>query len=632
MKKILSTVLILAMAAALLPGCSGSGYEPTDTTEDSNLTMPETSAATEPVETEPRWTGNETAEEVLASLSLEQKASQMVQGQLRSLSVNAMEADCYASLFSTQDEHPAVAADNWMNRVRNYQMAALASDAGIPFVYGQDSVHGVNTAGNAILYPHNINIGAANDPELTYEYGRLVGSDMKRTGMIWNFGPVVTDSQDPRWGRTYESISSDIERLAPLAEAYIRGQLDEGVISCPKHFFAEGSVVFGTGEVSDGTSRLIDRGDSQITDEARINELLGVYRRMIEAGAQTIMISHASLNGVKMHENGQYIMMLKDEFGFEGFIVSDYNSLHNCSGDSLYENVCLAINAGIDMLMEPDDFEECRDIIVQAVGNGDISQERVDDAVLRILRVKINAGLFEDPMLENTNPSYDWNSEHGREVARTLACESFVPLKIGSNMTIPSGSRVFVCGPAADDTGVLCGGWTITWTGFSDSEEGMEWVSNASTILDSLQEVAGEKGFTVVTDPDEISTCDMILLCLGEIPYAEWTGDTEDLSITGELAQSGNASAIEFARNAGIPTTTLLVCGRNVIVSNYIDGWDSVIMCYLPGTEGGHAIADVLTGEAECGGTLPMPYYLSVDQIGTGECWHDVGWSAVQDN
>ena len=622
----------MAVAAFPFAGCKGT-YDETDASSQDTV-VSETSGTDEtttaPEEAEPRWSADSTAEEILAGLTLEQKASQMVQGQLRSLSFDAMRQNCYSSLFSTNDEWPAVTYDGWITRIRTYQRNALASEAGVPFVYGQDSVHGVNTAGNSIIYPHNINIGAANDPELTYEYGKLVGSDMKHTGMIWNFGPVVTDSQDPRWGRTYESFSSDLSRLTPLAEAYIRGQVDEGVISCPKHFFAEGHVVFGTGEVSGGTSRLIDRGDSLIFDQDTIDELLGVYRQMIEAGAQTIMISHASLNGVKMHENGDYIMMLKDDFGFEGFIVSDYNSLHNCSGDGLYENVVLAVNAGIDMLMEPDDFELCRDIIVTAVGNGDISQERVDDAVLRILRVKINAGLLEDPVLEDTNPSYEWNSEHGREVARTLACESFVPLKIGSHMTIPEGARVFVAGPAADDTGVLCGGWTITWTGYSDSEDNVEWVGYARSILESLQDVAAERNFTVVTDPSQVGTCDMMILCLGEIPYAEWTGDTEDLSITGELALSGNESAIEFARSSGIPVTTLLICGRNVIINNYIDSWDSVIMCYLPGTEGGHAIADVLTGQAECGGTLPMPYYSSVDQIGTGECWHDVGWSAAQ--
>ena len=628
-RKLISALMAMSVFALPFTGC----INPVETSETGISNIEITTESTEPKPTEApaqmRWSPDTPVADIVAELTLEQKASQMVQGQLRSLDHDAMEQNCYASLFSTRDEWPAVSVDDWIARVRDYQRSALLSEAGIPFVYGQDSVHGVNTAGESIIYPHNINIGAANDPELTYEYGKLVGSDMKRTGMIWNFGPVVTDPQDARWGRTYECFSSDTERIIPLASAYIRGQLDEGVISCPKHFFGEGHVVFGTGEVSDGTTRLIDRGDADV-DDATIDELLGVYREMIETGAQTIMVSHAALNGVKMHQNGEYIWKLKNEFGFEGFIVSDYNSLHNCSGDSLYENVCLAVNAGIDMLMEPDDYEDVRDIIVEAVGNGDITEDRVNDAVTRILKVKMDAGLFEDPMLENTNPSYDWYSEHGQEVARTLAAESFVPLKVGDHMTIPEGTKVFVAGPAADDTGVLCGGWMITWTGYSDSEEGTEWVGYADSILESLEAVAPDHGVTIVTDPAQIDTCDMVLLCLGEIPYAEWTGDTEDLSITGALAQSGNADAIQFAAESGLPTTTLLVCGRNVLIEDYINNWDSVIMCYLPGTEGGHAIADVLFGEQECGGTLPMPYYTSVEQLALGECWHDVGWSAAQ--
>ncbi|SCW32891.1 beta-glucosidase [Ruminococcaceae bacterium YRB3002] len=622
--RVLSGILVVGMMASfVMPviGCTPAVEE----------TEPSWTGATSGSSSEEntKWTPDMTPEEILATLTLEQKASQMVQSQVRSCSHVDMEEGDYGSMFSTKDEWPAISMDNWISRVRIYQEHALASEAGIPYIYGQDSVHGVNTADAAILYPHNINIGAANDPELTYEYGRLVGSDMKRTGMIWNFGPVVTDPQDPRWGRTYECFSSDLDRLTPLALAYVKGQLDEGVISCPKHFFAEGHVAYGTGEYSDGTNRLIDRGNTSGLTDDELNALLNVYKQLIDAGAQTVMISHAALEGVKMHENGKYIMKLKDDFGFSGFIVSDYNSLHNCSGDTLYENVVLAINAGIDMLMEPDDYETVRDIIVDAVGKGDITEARVDDAVLRILKVKKDVGLFDDPYLENTNPSYDWYSDYGKEVARKLACESFVPLKVGSNMTIPKGARVFVCGPAANDTGVLCGGWTITWTGYSDTEEGVEWVMYARTIQEALQDVADEEGFTIVTDPEEASTCDMVLLCLGEIPYAEWTGDTEDLSITGSLAQSGNQSAIEFAMSTGLPTTTLLVCGRNVIIDEYIDQWDSVIMCYLPGTEGGRAVAEVLTGKSECGGTLPMPYYSSVDQIGTGECWHDVGWRAA---
>ena len=630
-KRITACILMITILAFQIAGCqeadpSSSGSD----VSDASATDTSAESSTDNTESEPelRWDLSMTPEEICAELTLEQKASQMVQGQLVSLDNNEMASDCYGSVFSTRSNVPATTYDRWINVVRGYQRSALQSDAGIPYIYGNDSVHGVNTAGNSILFPHNINIGAANDPELTYEYGKLVASDMLHTGMIWNFAPCIATSQDPRWGRTYESMSSDIGRTCELAEQFVRGQVDSGVVVCAKHFFGDGNVSWGTGEASGGINRMIDRGDATLTEEQIVAQF-ELYNRLIEAGAQTIMISHSAVNGLKMHENKGLIMRFREEYGFDGMIVSDYNSIHNCSGDTLYDNVVLAVNAGIDMLMEPDDFEECRDYIVEAVGNGDIPEERVNEAVVRIIRMKMDAGLFEDPMLELVTPEYDWYSDYGREVARTLAAESLVPIKAGEHLTIAEGTRVFVTGPAAVDTGVLAGGWTYTWLGESDTEDGTVFVPYAKTILKALQDAAEEKGFTVVTDPEQIDTCDMVLLCLGEIPYAEWEGDTQDLSIVGDMALSGNRDAIDFAMESDLPTTTLLVCGRNVIIDGFIDQWDSVIMCYLPGSEGGSAIADVLTGDAEFKGTLPMPYYSSVSQIGTGECWLDVGYSAV---
>ena len=628
-KRITATILMIAILAFQIAGCQEA--EPSGSVSDTSETSgTETSATETEEEGDPvlKWDPSMSPEEICDALTLEQKASQMVQGQLVSLSQNEMGSDCYGSVFSTRSNVPATTYDKWINIVRAYQREALQSDAGIPYIYGNDSVHGVNTAGNSILYPHNINIGAANDPELTYEYGKLVASDMIHTGMIWNFAPCIATSQDPRWGRTYESMSSEIDRTAALATEFVRGQVDSGVVVCAKHFFGDGNVSWGTGEASDGVNRLIDRGDAILTEEQIVAQF-ELYHQLIEAGAQTIMISHSAVNGIKMHENANLILRFRDEYDFDGMIVSDYNSIHNCSGDSLYENVVLAINAGIDMLMEPDDYEECRDYIVQAVGNGDITEDRVNEAVTRIIRMKMDAGLFDDPMLTSLTPEYDWYSDYGRQVARTLAAESLVPIKAGANLTISEGMRVFVTGPAAIDTGVLAGGWTYTWLGESDTEENITFVPYAKTILKALQDASEEKGFTVVTDPEQIDTCDMVLLCLGEVPYSEWEGDTEDLSIVGQRALSGNRDAIEFAMESDLPTTTLLVCGRNVIIDGFIDHWDSVIMCYLPGSEGGSAIADVLTGDAEFKGTLPMPYYSSVSQIGTGECWLDVGYSAV---
>ena len=279
------------------------------------------------------------------------------------------------------------------------------------------------------------------------------------------------------------------------------------------------------------------------------------------------MPSHSSLNGLKMHENEEYLMKLKNEMGFEGMIITDWESLHNCSGETYADNIILCINAGCDMLMEPAGFDEARDIIVQAVNDGKISEERIDDAVTRILRVKIAAGLFEDPYFQNREPAYDWNSDYSHEIARQAAAESFVVLKDDGPMELTEGMRVFVTGPAADDMGVLCGGWTNNWQGMSDEEAGMEWRSG-NTILEALEDAADEIGFEIVTDADEIDTCDVVLLCVGEIPYAEWYGDAENLSITGDLALPGNAEAIALAEEADIPTITLIVAGRNVLISN----------------------------------------------------------------
>ena len=567
-----------------------------------------------------------TPEEICATLTLEQKAAQMMQPTIYHVDPSQMTTTDYGSILSRIDNWPMPTADEWFATVTEYQANAIASEAGIPFIYGNDSVHGVNFASGCTIFPHNINIGAANDVELTEEYGQLVGSDIAHTGMLLNFAPCVAAAQDPRWGRTYESYSSDNEIITNLSTAYTRGLLSQGVLVCPKHFFGDGYTVFGTGENPD--TMYIDRGDARMT-EAQIADQLSVYQALIDEGVQFIMLSHSSLDGTKMHENTEYISILKNDMGFDGVVLSDWDSITNCSGETYKDNIILGVNAGIDMFMTDYEHESAMQYIIEGVNEGLISEDRVDDAVTRIIRVKQNAGLFDDPFLENIDPAYEYGSERSHEVARQLAAESFVPLKVGDHMTIEPGMRVFVTGPAADDVGILCGGWTNWWQGGTDEDVGDHFVEGNS-ILDALYTASNEIGFEVVTDQNEIGTCDMVLLCIGEIPYAEWYGDTEDLSITGSLGLSSNSSAITTAANSGLPTLTLIVAGRNVIISDYIDQWDSCIMLYLPGSEGGNAAVDVITGAATPTGTLPMPYYSSVDQIGNGECWHDIGWSALQ--
>ena len=612
-RKIAATLLTLPFIAAT--ACSGTETPSSVITDPSAILESATDYS------------SMTPEEICASLTLEQKAAQMMEPTFYHVDPSEMATIDYGSILSKPEQWPMPTAEEWFELVNSYQTYAMQSDAGIPYIYGNDSLHGVNFASGCTIFPHNINIGAAHDIELTEEYGQLVGSDITYTGMLLNYSPCVAAAQDPRWGRTYESYSSDNTIVTELSVAYTRGLLSQGILVCPKHFFGDGYTLFGTGE--DPQTMLIDRGDARMTQD-QIDDQLAVYQALIDEGVQFIMLSHSSLNGIKMHENAEYIAILKNEMGFEGVVISDWDSIMNCSGDTYKDNIILGVNAGIDMFMTDYRHAEAMQYIIDGVNEGLISEERIDDAVTRIIRVKMDAGYFEDPFLENLSPSYEFNSDRSHEVARQLAAESFVALKAGDHMTIEPGMRVFVTGPAADDMGVLCGGWTYFWQGATDDDIGGEHFADGNTILDALYIAADEIGFEVVTDEDEIDTCDMVVLCVGEVPYAEWYGDTEDLSITGSHGLLNNSDAIELAEESGLPTLTLIAAGRNVIIDEYIDQWDSCIMLYLPGSEGGNAVADILTDEVELTGTLPMPYYSSVDQIGTDECWHDIGWNALQ--
>ena len=557
-------------------------------------------------------------EEIVAGMTLEQKTAQMVQPAVYNVSAKTMKENDYGSILSTTD---CIDAAKWRKTVDDLQNAAIRSEAGIPYIYGQDDVHGVNYCRNAVYFPHNIGQGAANDEELAYQVGLITADEAKLCHMLWNFSPCVAQSVDPRWGRTYESYGSDLETITKLSTAYTNGLIDGGLVACTKHFFADGNVVYGTGEKSD-IDRLIDRGDSQLSD-AEIAELLKVYQAQIDAGVQTIMISHSSLNGVKMHENKEYIMKLKDEMGFEGFIVSDWDSVGNTSGSSYKEQIITSVNAGIDMLMETERFEEARDIIIDAVESGDISQERVDDAVTRIIKVKKNAGLFDDPLLENIKTEQqETGSPEYRAVAEQLVEKSLVLLKNNKEvLPFKEGTKIYISGPASDNGQAQCGGWTMSWNGAPTED-----IPGVTTILEAFEEYADDYGIEVITDDKKAADADAVLLCVGEQAYAEWNGDTEDLALCGSLGLDGNADAIKEAKKLGKPTVTCIVAGRNVILDEKdYDGWDSVVMCYLPGSEG-KGISDVLCGCADFTGKLPSDWYGSLDQIGTDKCFLGRGY------
>ena len=558
------------------------------------------------------------AEQIVASLSLEQKVNQMALPQISAVTDDKMKQHCYGGVLS---KVTALSAADWRSTIDTIQKNAISSPTGIPIIYGQDQVHGIYVCYNSVIFPHNINMGAANDKELMFKVGQITADESKLCHTLWTYSPCIAQSVDPRWGRTYESYGSDLGRITELSTSFTKGLLDGGLIVCAKHFFADGNVGYGTGEQGN-IKMLIDRGDATLTD-AQIDELLKVYKAQIDAGAQTIMISHSAVNGVKMHENKKYIEKLKNELGFKGFIVSDWNSVQNTSADSYEQQIINSVNAGIDMFMEVDTADEVVSTIIKAVNDGKITQERVDDAATRIIKVKKDAGVFSDPMFEKLETKQkDVGSEEYRKVAEQLVEKSMVLVK-NDNKTLPlkKGMTVYVTGPAADHAQAQCGGWTIEWNSSPEKD-----IQGVTTLLAGFKQVAEKHGIKVVTDKSEASEADVVLLCVGEQSYAEWNGDTQDLSLCGKLGLEGNKEAIKEAKDLGKPTVACIIAGRNVILDEADKkDWDSIVMCYLPGSEG-QGVANVLCGDAKFSGTLPSPWYSDVKQIGTNECWLKQGF------
>ena len=607
MKKALTLLLVFSMilsAAACRTGDTGTTSETTEAKYDYKY---QRYAAMSP-------------EEIVAELTLEQKAAQMVQPILYNSDIQGMQDYCYGSIYGDEG---VLSASGWSKTVDDYQKAAIESEAGIPFLLAQDDVHGVGYCVGAVYFPQNIGMGAANDEELAYQAGLITANEAKQCHMLWNLYPCVAQSNDPRWGRTYECYSSDIETIKRLSTAYTKGLIDGGVVACSKHFFGDGNVVYGTGEHEEYKYlSLIDRGNASLSEE-EINELLTVYQAQIDAGVQTIMVSYTSLNGVKMHENGKYIWKLKNEMGFKGFVVSDSMAIQYTSPDTYEEQVITAINSGIDMLMEGEKYAQARQIIVDSVENGKITKERVDDAVTRIIKVKKDAGLFDDPYCENITVKSKVGSADSRAVAEQLVEKSLVLLKNDNNtLPIKKGSKVLILGPAADNCTAQVGGWTMGW-----NKSPVADIQGVTTIKEAFMENAGEYGIEVITDPDRFSEADVIVLCVGEDSYAEWFGDSNDLSLSGSTALPNNMNSVKQAEALGKPVVTCIIAGRHLFLGNtHYNNWDSVVMCYLPGSEG-KGISDVLCGYADFTGRLPSNWYGSNKQIiGLEDCSFPKGY------
>jgi beta-glucosidase len=508
--------------------------------------------------------------------------------------------------------------------VEAFQDEALGTRLKIPLIYGVDAVHGHGNLRGATIFPHNIGLGAANDPALMEKIGRATAEEMLATGIRWNFAPVVAVVQDVRWGRTYEGYGESTEIVTSLGTAYLKGLqslADDDiptsgqsilVLATPKHFIGDGATLWSSSRTGDYE---LDQGDMQVSEEILRELYLPPYQSAVAAGAMNVMASFSSWKDTKMHAQ-QYLLteVLKDELGFNGFIVSDWQAIDQIYPDDYHTSVVTAVNAGIDMNMVPSNYVTFIDTMKQAVANGDISESRVDEAVRRILRVKFILGLFEHPMPDKKYQASVRSREH-LELARQAVRESLVLLKNESN-ALPLSKEtpvIFLAGEGANDVGLQSGGWTLEWQGKPGNDnEGTTIFSGIKAKVNSGTQVEYNRAgdFSEFKDSDgNPLIADVGLVVLAEKPYAEGVGDRADISLN-DLENN----LITHMKEQSKIVMVILISGRPRVITEQLPLAEAWVAAWLPGTEGG-GIAEVLFGDYPFTGKLSYSWPRSNEQL-----------------
>ncbi len=561
------------------------------------------------------------AKELLSKMSLEEKIGQMLQAEITGLKDEGdVEKYFLGSLLSggSADPKNGNSLNNWTDMYDGYQSRALKTRLAIPILYGVDAVHGHSNVLGAVVFPHNIGLGCTRNARLVEESARVTAVEVRATGINWTFAPCVTVPRDERWGRTYEGFGETPELTAVLGEAAVRGFQGDNlghplsVLACAKHFAGDGGTSYGTGAKKNPNSDErwpLDRGDTRLSEKELREIHMRGYVTTIRAGVGTIMPSYSSWNGVKCSGSKRLLTeILKQEMGFEGFLISDYNAIDEMPGD-YKSQIEQSVNAGMDMFMVPDRYREMYALLLELVKEKKVSQARIDDAVMRILRVKLAMGLLDKGRshLADRSLHKQFGSAAHRAVARRCVRESLVLLK-NERKTLPLAkalARVHVGGKSADDIGNQCGGWTIDWQGKSG-----EVMTGGTTILKAIQKtVSGQTKVTFSKDGTGAEGADVGVVVIGETPYAEMIGDREDLSLAAE-----DAAAFENMKRAGIPVVVVLLSGRPMIINEVLGRCDAFVAAWLPGTEG-QGVADVLFGDYKPTGKLSFSWPRSMSQI-----------------
>ncbi|MET0355580.1 MAG: glycoside hydrolase family 3 N-terminal domain-containing protein [Cellvibrio sp.] len=538
---------------------------------------------------------------LIAKMTLEQKVGQTIQPEIRSISLADIKKYHIGSILNGGGAFPnnnkLSKAEDWVALADSFHKASMEpaeNGIAIPIMWGTDAVHGHNNVIGATLYPHNIALGAAHNPELIKKIGAATAAEIAVTGIGWSFAPTVAVVRDDRWGRTYESYSENPELVKSYAGKMVEGLQGDAntqdflsskhVIATAKHFLGDG-----------GTKGGIDRGDTDISEEELVKLHAQGYVTAIEAGVQTIMASFNSWQGTRMHGH-QYLLtdILKNRMGFDGLVVGDWNG-HEFVAGCTKNNCAQAFNAGVDIFMVPDDWKLLYENTLAQVKSGVISQARLDDAVRRILRVKMRAGLFEagapsTHTLAGKNQILG-SAEH-RAIARQAVRESLVLLK-NKNKLLPikAGSKILVAGDGADDIGKQAGGWSISWQGTGNTNSDFP---GATSIYKGIADAATLNGskVTLSVDGSYQQKPDVAVVVFGENPYAEMQGDINKL----DYASDKELKLLQKLKAQGIPVVSLFITGRPLWVNPELNASDAFVVIWQPGTEGA-GVADVIIAD-----------------------------------
>ncbi len=540
---------------------------------------------------------------LIAKMTLEQKVGQTIQPEIRSISLADIKKYHIGSILNGGGAFPnnnkLSKAEDWVALADSFYKASMQPDengVAIPIMWGTDAVHGHNNVVGATLYPHNIALGAAHDPELMKKIGAATASEIAVTGIGWSFAPTIAVVRDDRWGRTYESYSENPELVKSYAGKMVEGLQGDAnsrdflsqnhVIATAKHFLGDG-----------GTKGGIDRGNTDVSEDELVKIHAQGYITAIEAGVQTVMASFNSWQGERMHGN-QYLLtdILKNRMGFDGLVVGDWNGHEFVSGCTK-NNCAQAFNAGVDIFMVPDDWKVLYENTVAQVKSGVITQARLDDAVRRILRVKMRAGLFtigapSTHALAGKNEILG-SAEH-RAIARQAVRESLVLLK-NNNQLLPikAGSKILIAGDGADNIGKQAGGWSISWQGTGNVNSDFP---GATSIYKGIADAAKANGskVTLNVNGEYQQKPDVAVVVFGENPYAEMQGDINKL----DYASDKELNLLKKFKAAGIPVVSLFITGRPLWVNPELNASDAFAVIWQPGTEGA-GVADVIIPDAK---------------------------------